>query len=104
MKIRPVLTQQSAISVALALGSTLLPGCEQKLGGDVPMTPEMQKKWEAEEQKQVQAGSNQKIPSQAVPGEMVIMRTPTPETFPLGELPQIDDGEPPEEKLDSSED
>ena len=41
MKIRPVLTQQSAISVVLALGSTLFLGCEQKLGG-VPMNPGMQ--------------------------------------------------------------
>lgn len=104
MKIRPVLTQQSAISVALALGSTLLPGCDQKLGGDVPMTPEMQKKWEAEEKKQEQAIANPKIPSQAVPGVIVIQRGLAPEEMPLGELPQIDDGDIPEETLDSSSD
>lgn len=40
MKIRPVLKQQSVISVAVALGSAVLSGCDQKLGGDVPKPPE----------------------------------------------------------------
>lgn len=104
MKIRPVLTQQSAISVALALGSTLLPGCDQKLGGDVPMTPEMQKKWQSEEQKQERSNLNPQIPSQAVPGVIVIPRGHATEEMLLGELPQIDDEDIPEETLDSSSD
>ena len=104
MKIRPVLTQQSAISVALALGSTLLPGCDQKLGGDVPMTPEMQKKWQSEEQKQECSNLNPQIPSQAVPGVIVRPRGHAPEEMLLGELPQIDDEDIPEETLDSSSD
>lgn len=104
MKIRPVLTQQSAISVALALGSTLLPGCDQKLGGDVPMTPEMQKKWQSEEQKQERSNLNPQIPSQAVPGVIVRPRGHTPEEMLLGELPQIDDEDITEETLDSSSD
>lgn len=104
MKIRPVLTQQSAISVALALGSTLLPGCDQKLGGDVSMTPEMQKKWQSEEQKQERSNLNPQIPSQAVPGVIVRPRGHAPEEMLLGELPQIDDEDIPEETLDSSSD
>ena len=104
MKIRPVLTHQSAISVALALGSTLLPGCDQKLGGDVPMTPEMQKKWQSEEQKQERSNLNPQIPSQMVPGVVVIPRGHAPEEMLLGELPQIDDEDIPEETLDSSSD
>lgn len=43
MKIRPVLKQQSAISVALALGSTLLPGCDRKRGGEVIKEPALPK-------------------------------------------------------------
>lgn len=42
MKIRPVLKQQSVISVAVALGSSIFSGCDQKLGGDVPKPPEAQ--------------------------------------------------------------
>lgn len=52
MKIRPVLKQQSAISVVPALGSTLLPGCDRKLAGDVSVTPKMQEQWQTEQQKQ----------------------------------------------------
>lgn len=40
MKIRPVLKQQSVISLAVALGSSIFSGCDQKLGGDVPKPPE----------------------------------------------------------------
>lgn len=55
MKIRPVLKQLSVIPMTIALGSVLLPGCDRKLGGDVPMTPELQEQWQSEEQNQERA-------------------------------------------------
>lgn len=100
MTIRPVLKQPSVIPMAIALGSALLPGCDRKLGGDVPMTPELQKKWQTEEQKQEQTIPNQEIPSQAVPGALVITRVPAITTIPLGELPGIPGEDEPAEAPD----
>lgn len=86
MKIRPVLKQRSVLSMAVALGSTLFTGCDQKLGGDVPMTPEMQKKWQEAEQNQPQWTAGTHPPADATPR----IATPEPPVIDINpdKLPQ----------------
>lgn len=97
MTIRPVLKQPSVIPMAIALGSALLPGCDRKLGGDVPMTPELQKKWQTEEQKQ--AAPEQDYSDQVIPGVRVITPPPTI-GYLMVELPEIPGEDEPAETPD----
>lgn len=53
MKIRPTLRYHHFLPASVVMLSGLTaPGCDQKLGGDVPVTPEMQEQWQKERQKQ----------------------------------------------------
>lgn len=98
MKIRPVLKQQSVISMAVALGSTLFPGCDQKLGGDVPMTPEMQKKWQEAEREQGTVGA----PLPEYSPEMATPESPSIE-IDMNKLPQSPTEEVSTESPESTE-
>lgn len=97
MKIRPVLKQPSVIPMAIALGSALLPGCDRKLGGDEPMTPEMQEQCREEERKQ--AAPEQDFSGQPIPGVQVVSPPPTIECL-MVELPEIPDEDTPSETPD----
>lgn len=53
MKIRPILRYRRFLPASVVMLSGLgAPGCDQKLGGDVPVTPKMQEQWQKEQQKQ----------------------------------------------------
>lgn len=99
MKIRPVLKQLSVIPMTIALGSVLLPGCDRKLGGDVPMTPELQEQWQSEEQNQERALPKQDFLGQPIPGVQVVSPPPTIECL-MVELPEIPDEDTPPETPD----
>lgn len=94
MNIRPALQYRRFLPASLTmLGSFVTMGCDQKLGGDVPATPEMQKKWQAEEKNQER--QEQMTPSQPLSSAAQIHRD-----MPLQSL----GGDVPAENHDSRED